>query len=137
MTKVEQPKAPLSKPSKPVSRLGELAATRVVTAGQAFERDLGQRQTASLPASQQPESAQSSGISAKPREARSSPQFSIKRTFRYPKGLDTRLKKLLHQYNLEKPENERELTMEEIGVLMAEHFLSSEAARLIRDSRAG
>jgi hypothetical protein len=70
-----------------------------------------------------------------PRKATVRADSSIKRTFRYPKALDSQLKKFVHKYNLEKREDEPELTMDEAGSLMAKHFLGSDPAKIARDSR--
>ena len=145
MTKVEPPKGGLTKPPKPVSRLGELATAKVVSAGEAFERDLAGRvslaeqgtplpasQQASMPATPTPNSA--TEPKAKPQTRSADTQPSIKRTFRYPKSLDSKLKKLVHKFNLEKPEDEPELTMEEVGVIMAKHFLGSDPEKISREA---
>ncbi len=132
MTKVDQPKSVPTKPPKPVSRLSELAATKVVSAGEAFERDLAgpkelTEQGIDMPARQlagklaEPPTA---GTARKPEPKASF--SSIKRTFRYPRDIDTALKKFMHKYNLEKREETPDLTMEEVGVIMAKHFLKAD-----------
>jgi hypothetical protein len=137
MTKAEQPKAGPFRPPK-LSRLGELAQpTKVVTAGQAFDNDLKVKadpmaqtvpgKPVALP--------KSPALPDAPRTAPIRLNPSIKRTFRYPKGLDSQLKRFVHKYNLEKREDEPELTMEEIGVLMAQHFLGSDPGKIARDAR--
>lgn len=145
MTKVEQPKGSLPRLSKPPSRLSQLVAPKVVTTGEAFERDLAAQrnvaaQETTLPAGQQagvPASQPPKIVSRLESRLKKSPVASnsaIKRTFRYPRALDSQLKKLVHKYNLEKPEDEPELTMEEVGVIMAKHFLGSDPEKISREA---
>jgi hypothetical protein len=139
MTKIEQPKVNRPNPPKPVSRLSELATSniKVVTAGEAFDHDLSRSNGPIAPEEKHPTS-ESLKPPVIPVPSRTTPgrlNSLIKRTFRYPKGLDSDLKKFVHRYNLEKREDEPELSMEEIGILMAKHFLASEPAQIARKSR--
>ena len=150
MTKVEPPKGAITKPPKPISRLAELVRPkRIVTAGEAFERDLtGQNDPAGqgtvLPASQQVGAAsmpakQPASVETRFETRRKEPAINsgmpIKRTFRYPKALDSQLRKLVHKYNLEKPDDEPKATTEEVGVIMAKHFLVSDPLGILRKYR--
>jgi hypothetical protein len=132
MTKVEPPKAPLSKPPKPISRLAALAGIKVVTAGEAFERDLtgANMQPAKVMTTPAPQPA-----APAPKRATSAPKLAVKRTFRYPPSVDGELKKFVHRYNLEKQDQEPELSLEEVGVVMAKHFLGSDPGRITKESR--
>jgi hypothetical protein len=141
MTKTEQTKNNSDKPPKPapVSRLSELANAnlKVVTAGAAFDHDLSRSKepaSGTKPPSE-PENLMPPVVSITPRKAPDRLNSLIKRTFRYPMGLNSDLKKFVHRYNLEKREDEPELSMEEIGILMAKHFLASDPAKIARESR--
>ena len=140
MTRVDQIKTNPSKPEKPLSRLAEIAAekvTRVVTAGEAFEHDLAPKPSIPEPEKGITETKHPVSVStvAPVRKAPETSKFTIKRTFRYSKALDSDLKKFVHRYNLDKSENEPELTMEEVGVVMAKDFLASDPSRIIKESR--
>ena len=60
---------------------------------------------------------------------------AVKRTFRYPSRLDRDFKKFVHRYNLEKADDEPELTVEEAGVIMLTYFLKSEPKDVVNKAR--
>jgi hypothetical protein len=132
MSKIEQIKTGPPKPVKPQSRLSELAATRVVSAGEAFDSDLRfqKPEVESIGANKPLNIAkiQAPKISMNSKNA-------IKRTFRYPKDLDSDLKKFVRRYNLEKQDEDPDLTMEEVGIIMARHFLRSDPKNLAKQSQ--
>jgi hypothetical protein len=130
MTKIEQIKSPQIKPEKPQSRLSELAIAKVVSAGEAFDSDIK---------GNKPNTQEKRGLpTPRPRLEPAKPAIinkASKRTFRFPKALDSQLKKILHQYNLEKNEEEEDLSMEEIGIVMVKYFLDSNPKGTIKKSR--
>ena len=63
------------------------------------------------------------------------PRPSTKRTFRLPRELDAELKRFVHRYNLEKRDDEPELTMDEVGVVMARYFLETDPRATTHEAR--
>ncbi len=114
--------------SNPLSRLARLATVKVVSAGEAFDRDM---QAGSVPVTPPAPPAAIAERSA----VQSQPQQAIKRTFRYPKDLDAELKRFAHRYNLEKGDDEPDLTMDEVGVVMGREFLQNDPKQTTRRSR--
>jgi hypothetical protein len=99
-----------------------------VSAGEAFARDLQPPAPVATPL---PPPAAPSPTPSVP----VTPRPSTKRTFRLPRELDAELKRFVHRYNLEKRDDEPELTMDEVGVVMARYFLETDPGATTHEAR--
>lgn len=97
-----------------------------MSAGEAFARDLQPPAPFATPLP--PPAALSPSVPVAPRP-------STKRTFRLPRELDAELKRFVHRYNLEKRDQEPELTMDEVGVVMARYFLETDPGATTHEAR--
>ena len=104
---------------------------KVVGAGEAIDHDLNVPRTAPSAKSEVPQSTHRRPES----RPRSITPALTKRTFRLSRSVDAQLKKFVRRYNARIEETDPELTLEEVGAIMIEHFLSSEPTEVTDRAR--